>query len=64
MTTSPQARAAAIALAAFVSFGILAGANGLATQQYAAADALAMAQYGQQHVAVQRVLVVGHRANA
>ena len=59
--TTTTVRVAAIALSAVISFGILAGANGLATQQYAAADALAMAAYGQQHVAVQHVVVTGHR---
>ena len=55
---------AAVALSALVSFGAIAGMNGLATMQYAKADALAMASYGQTHVAVQHVTVVGHRAAA
>ena len=38
--------------------------NGIATKQYAAADSLAMAPYGQTHVAVQHVTIVGHRATA
>jgi hypothetical protein len=42
----------------------VAGMNGIATRQYAKADSLAMAPYGQTHVAVQRVTVVGHRATA
>jgi ABC-type amino acid transport system permease subunit len=61
MTT---ARIAAFALSALMTLGVVAGMNGIATKQYAAADSLAMAQYGQTHVAVQHVTIVGHRANA
>ena len=61
MTT---ARIAAFALSALMTLGVVAGVNGIATKQYAAADSLAMAQYGQTHVAVQHVTIVGHRANA
>ena len=53
---------AALVLSALATCGVFAGANGLATHQYAAADSLAMAQYGQVHVAIQHVTVVGHRA--
>jgi hypothetical protein len=60
--TTPQF--AALALSALMSLGIVAGMNGLATSQYAAADSLEMARYGQAHVAVQHVTVVGHRATA
>jgi hypothetical protein len=60
--TTPQA--AALVLSALMTLGIVAGMNGIATKQYAAADSLAMAQYGQTHVAVQHVVVVGHRAVA
>ena len=60
--TTPQA--AAIVLSAFMSLAVVAGMNGLATTQYARADSLAMAAYGQTHIAVQRVIIVGHRANA
>ena len=62
--TKTAPRAAALVLSAVVTLGVFAGANGLATQQYAKADTQVMAQYGQVHVAVQRVTVVGHRANA
>jgi hypothetical protein len=58
------AQTAAVALSAIISFGVIAGMNGLATTQYAKADSLAMAPYGQTHVAVQHVTIVGHRANA
>ena len=58
------AQTAAVALSAIISFGVIAGMNGLATAQYAKADSLAMAPYGQTHVAVQHVTIVGHRANA
>ena len=56
------AQFAALALSALMTLGIVAGVNGLATKQYAAADALAMAPYGQAHVAMQHVTVIGRRA--
>ena len=59
--TKTTAQFAALALSVLMSLGIVAGVNGLATSQYAAADALAMAPYGQTHVAVQHVTVVGRR---
>ncbi len=62
--TKTATQAAALVLSALVTLGIVAGMNGLATTQYAAADSLAMAPYGETHVAVQHVVVVGHRANA
>jgi hypothetical protein len=62
--TKTTAQTAAVALSAIISFGIIAGMNGLATAQYAKADSLAMAPYGQTHVAVQHVTIVGRRANA
>ena len=61
MTTITQ-QAAAFALATLMTLGVVAGVNGLATRQYAAADAQAMAAYGQQHVAMQHVTIVGRRA--
>ena len=57
-------QAAALALSALATLTIVAGANALATSQYAAADAQEMARYGQAHVAVQHVTVVGRRAAA
>ena len=60
--TIPQA--AAVVLSVLMTLAVVAGVNGIATKQYAAADALAMAPYGQTHVAVQHVTVIGHRANA
>jgi len=62
--TKTTAQAAAFALAILMTVATVAGMNGLATKQYAVADALAMAPYGQAHVAVQHVVVIGHRANA
>ena len=62
MTATRQA--AALALSALTTLALVAGMNGLATKEYAAADSLAMAPYGQTHVAVQHVTVVGHRATA
>ena len=55
---------AAVALSALMTLGVVAGVGGIANAQYAKADSLAMAPYGQMHVAVQRVTVIGHRANA
>jgi hypothetical protein len=60
--TKTTAKAAALALSALMTLGTFAGMNGIATHQYAAADSLAMAQYGQAHVALQHVTVVGRRA--
>jgi hypothetical protein len=62
--TKTTAQFAAIALSALMTLGIVAGVNGLATMQYAAADSLAMAPYGPTHVAQQHVTIVGHRATA
>jgi len=62
--TKSTTQLAALALATFMTAATVAGMNGLATTQYAAADTLAMAPYGQTHVALQHVTVVGHRANA
>ena len=59
--TKTSSQAAALVLSALVTLGTVAGANGLATQQYAASDSLAMAPYGQTHVAVQHVVVTAHR---
>ncbi|MEO5686106.1 MAG: hypothetical protein ABIR54_01995 [Burkholderiaceae bacterium] len=60
--TKTTAQFAALALSTLMALGVVAGMNAVATSQYAAADSLAMAQYGQQHVAVQHVTVIGHRA--
>ncbi len=62
--TKTTTQVAALALSALVTLAVVAGMNGIATKQYAAADSLAMAQYGQTHVAVQHVTVIGRRANA
>lgn len=62
--TKTTAQAAALVLSALVTLGIGAGANGIATTQYAAAENVALASHAQEHVAFQRVIVVGHRANA
>ena len=62
--TKTTTQAAALALAALMTAASLAGVNGLATKQYAAADSLAMVPYGQAHVALQHVTIVGHRATA
>jgi hypothetical protein len=62
--TKTTTQAAAAVLSVLMTLAVVAGVNGIATKQYAAADSLAMAQYGQTHVALQHVVVVGHRANA
>ena len=62
--TKTTTQFAALALAALMTVATVAGMNGIATKQYAAADTLAMAPYGQTHVAMQTVTIVGHRANA
>jgi hypothetical protein len=62
--TKTTPRLAALALSALMTLAVVAGMNGIATTQYAAADTLAMAAYGQTHVAQQHVTIVGHRANA
>ena len=62
--TKFSTQAAALALSALMTLAVVAGMNGLATTQYTAADSLAMTPYGQTHVAVQHVTIVGHRANA
>ena len=62
--TKTTTQAAALALSALMTLAIVAGVNGIATKQYATADSLAMAPYGQTHVAVQHVTIVGRRANA
>jgi hypothetical protein len=62
--TRTTAQFAALALSALMTVATVAGVNGIATMQYSAADTLAMAPYGQTHVAQQHVTIVGHRANA
>ena len=62
--TKITTQVAALALSALMTLAVVAGMNGIATKQYAKADSLAMAPYGQTHVAVQHVVVIGHRANA
>ena len=62
--TKTTTQFAALALAALMTVATVAGMNGIATKQYAVADTLAMAPYGQTHVAMQHVTIVGHRANA
>ncbi len=62
--TKTTTQFAAFALAALMTAATVAGMNGIASKQYAVADTLAMAPYGQTHVALQHVTVIGHRANA
>ena len=63
--TKTTAQAAALVLSVLMTVATVAGMNGIATRQYVAADSLAMATSSQTHVAaLQRVTIVGHRANA
>ena len=62
--TRTSTQAAAAVLSALMTVALVAGMDGIAAKQYAAADTLAMAPYGQMHVAVPHVTIVGHRANA
>ena len=62
--TKTTFQAAAAVLSALMTLAIVAGMNGIATTQYSAAERVALAPYGQAHVAFQRVVIVGHRANA
>ena len=58
-TTAPFA---AFALSALMTFGIVAGMNGIAARQYAAAERVAqVAADATQVAAVQRVVVVARR---
>ena len=62
MTKTIALQTAAFALSAFVTAGTFAAANTIATHQYVAATAVAMANT--QTVAAQTVIVVAHhRAN-
>jgi hypothetical protein len=63
MTKTTTTHAAAAVLSVLVTFGVVAGMNGLATKQYAAAERVAQAADAMQVAVVQRVVVVGHRAN-
>ncbi len=58
--TAPLARTASIVLAAIVTAATFGGANAMATQQFAKADAIASAHM--QVLAMQTVIVVGHRS--
>lgn len=61
--TTTTAQFAAFALSALMTFGVVAGMNGLATRQYSAAERLAQqAADATQVAALQRVVVVAHRA--
>ena len=61
--TKTTAQAAAFALSALMTFGIVAGMNGIATKQYAAAERVVQVAADATQVAtLQRVVVVAHRA--
>jgi hypothetical protein len=59
--TKTTTQFAALALSALMTFGVVAGMNGIATKEYVAADRLSLAQDGLAQVALQQVIVVGHR---
>ena len=59
--TKTFAQAAAFAFAALLTAGTFAGAGAMATQQYAKADAR-VAQANAPVLALQKVVIVGHRA--
>lgn len=69
MTKTPT-QAAAFALSVLVTLGTVAGANGLANKQYAAAERVAASDAAVQrvvivgHLEAQRVIVIGHRTTA
>ncbi|HEY8976082.1 MAG TPA: hypothetical protein VIN75_17835 [Burkholderiaceae bacterium] len=60
--TKTTAHAAAAVLSVLMSFGIVAGMNGIATRQYSAAERVAqVAANATQVAAVQRVVVTARR---
>lgn len=62
MTKTFAPQAAALALSLLATFATVAGADAMAGQQYAAADAVVAAQAASQPVALQTVVITGHRA--
>ena len=61
--TKTTAQAAAFALSVLMTFGVVAGMNGIATGQYTAAEHVAqVAADATQVAAVQRVVVTARRA--
>jgi hypothetical protein len=62
--TKTTTQAAAVVLAALMTLAVVAGVNGIATKQYSAAERVVMAAATPADIAVQRVVVVGHRAQA
>jgi len=61
--TKTTAQATAFALSVLMTFGTVAGMNGIAKKQYAAAERVVqVAADATQVAALQRVVVVAHRA--
>ena len=61
--TKTTAQAAAAVLSVLMTFGVVAGMNGIATRQYATAERVAqVAADATQVAAVQRVVVVARRS--
>ena len=61
MTKFVASQAASFALAAIVTFGVLAGVNGVAAHQRLAAETVAMQQAMTQTASIQNVVVIGRR---
>lgn len=62
MTKTFAPQAAALVLSALATLATVAGADAMARGQYVAADAVVAAQAASQPVALQTVVIVGHRA--
>jgi len=62
--TKTLVQTVAFALSALTTLGTVAAANGIATKQFVAATHEAEAADGTTHLALQRVVIVAHRAKA
>lgn len=60
--TKTLVQAVAFALSALTTLGTVAAANGIAKKEFTAATRVAEAADGTTHLAVQRVVIVAHRA--
>jgi ABC-type amino acid transport system permease subunit len=60
--TKTSTQAAALVLSALMTLATVAGMNGIATKQYAAAESLALAQSGQTQVVLDNATVAARRA--
>ncbi len=62
--TKTLVQATAFVLAALVTGATVAASNGIAAGRYVAAERVAQSSSDLTHLALQRVVVVGHRAKA